>query len=130
MVKKQKKFKEYMKSGNYNKIIASILTIVIISLVIFTGPTKAFVLGLDITDDSLNDQGKIIFTASIDIENMDKYLPVKELELSVFEIDGITSKICKFNVDGSKISTDGGCEGITITKINAPSDNEGGYGYS
>lgn len=103
------------------KILASIFTILILSLIIFAGPAKAFVLGLDTDKDTLTKGGEITFTASLDIEAMDKYLPIKELYL-FFNDD----EVCKFDVDGDIIS---GCDGMTITPISVLSNNDKGYGY-
>jgi hypothetical protein len=125
MVKKQKKYNITMQKGNH-KVIAGILTIVILSLVIFAGPTKAFVLGLDANKATLNEGDLITFTAQINLEDMDKFLPINELQLDIFEINGNVSKTCKFDVNGNNIS---GCEGMTITPLNVPANNEGGYGY-
>jgi hypothetical protein len=122
MVINQKNFIDGMKSGNYSKIIAGILTVAILGLIIFAGPVKAFVLGLDIDGSDSVDKGENIkFIATLNIENMDKYLPVKELYL--FFNDGM---VCTFEVDGTEISD---CSGITITPILIDLNENSGYGY-
>ena len=109
------------------KIIAGILTIAILSLIIFAGPAKAFILGLTIDGDSEVEQGKkIIFNATLEIQSVDKYLPVKELRLV---IDGPETRICRFDITGKKIGNESGCHGINIKKIPLP-QIEKGYGYS
>ena len=120
--KNPKKLKSYMKC-NSTKIMAGVITFAIIGLIIFAGPAKAFILELSTDKGSLTKGEEITFTATLDIESIDKYLPIKNLEL---DINGPTPKVCKFYVNGSAIS---GCDGMTISPITTPLDNEKGYGY-
>jgi len=108
---------------NSTKIIAGIFTFAILTLLIFAGPAKAFILELIIVDDSQVDKGETIkFIATLDIEDMDEYLPIKNLTLI---LDGPINKQCVFDISGNPIS---GCEGLTISKIDS-SSGYGGYGY-
>ena len=109
--------------NKHAKIIASIFTIAILSLILFTGPTKAFVLGLDSDKDTLTKGEEINFTASLDIQAMDKYLPVEDLRLV---INGPTPRTCTFDIRGNAVS---GCDGMTITPMYVSLSGKYGYGY-
>jgi hypothetical protein len=102
------------------KIIASVLTVVILSLILFAGPAKAFVLELDTDKTSLTKGNDISFNVTFEIQNTDQYLPIQALQL---ELVGPTSSVCEFDVDANIIS---GCEGMTITPISTVNK---GYGY-
>ncbi len=121
-----KNLEKFVNNMNLKKtrIIAGILTLFIISLLIFAGPVQAFILGLTIDNNSLIKGEKVTFNASLEIESMDKYLPAKNLTL---EIKGPTSSTCIFNLNGNNPLQ--GCEDMTITPINFPDENEKGYGY-
>ena len=112
------------KKLNSKKIIASIFTCAVLALLIFSGPAQAFVLGLVIADGSNSnvDKGTLIdFTATLDIETADQYLPINSLMLN------IGSKTCSFNIDGEIVS---GCEGVvSITKTSGTYGGGYGYGY-
>ena len=105
------------------KISALIITIGILTLIIFAGPAKAFILGLTIDDNSPTKGEIFTFTATLDIQSMDKYLPIKNLTLV---IDGPTTSFCVFDINGNPLE---GCDDMTIIPINTPSNNEKGYGY-
>ena len=112
--------------SNHTKFISVILTGFILGLLIFAGPAQAFILGL-VIDGSDNGESNVLqgeeitFFASVNIESMDKYLPVKELSL-IFN----DNEICKFNANGDIIS---GCAGITNIERVSVSDYGYGYGY-
>ena len=125
--KKLKKLKNNMNLLNKPKIIAGILTFIILGLIIFVGPAKAFVLELNTDKNSLIKGEKIIFNASIDIESVDKYLPIKTLKLNLHGLSPLTSlDVCEFDIDGKPIS---GCDGMIIKKISEANAYGYGYGY-
>lgn len=124
--KNPKKLKDSMKLVN-NKIIAGIFTIAILGLIIFAGPAKAFILKLDTDKDSLTKGGEITFTATLDIEAMDEYLPVKNLILNIKGPSPLLNlKVCEFDIRGNPVS---GCDGMTITPINIDLSGKHGEGY-
>ncbi len=125
MNKNSKKLKNTMKIGNSSRIIAGILTLAIIGLLIFAGPAQAFVLGLTADKEDVKKGETITFNATLDIQSMDKYLPVEHLEL---HINGPESVVCKFDING-KIINEEGCEGMEIERIYFNSENYLGYGY-
>jgi len=105
------------------KIIAGIFTIFILGLIIFAGPAKAFILNLDLADGSQDevDKGELInFTATLEIEDVDQYLPINSLMLN------LGSKTCVFSINGEIVS---GCEGVSIEKISGSFGAGYGYGY-
>ncbi|MFA4953072.1 MAG: hypothetical protein WC584_02525 [Candidatus Pacearchaeota archaeon] len=125
--KRLKNLKNDMKAPNKSKIIAGILTFIILGLIIFVGPAKAFVLELNTDKDSLIKGEKIIFNASIKIESVDKYLPIKTLKLNLHGLSPLTSlNVCEFDIEGKPIS---GCDGMTIKKISEANSYGYGYGY-
>ena len=118
-----------------NKIIASIISLFIITILILSGPASAFNLGLNIDGDSSVEKGKkITFIATVDI-NSGENIPINEL---VLVLDGPEHRECVFDItgkmkDGSGSGSGSGteCFGINIKKIPGPSiDNSYGYGYA
>jgi len=109
------------------KIIASLATLIIISLFIFVGPVSALTLGLAGFSISNPSQGeKISTTATIDIMSEERITFDKYIELHIY---GPNNRICKFKAEGGIIS---GCNGITIQKLSGPtydSNYEEGYSY-
>jgi len=105
------------------KIAVGLLTIVILALVLLAGPTKAFVLDLNANKDLITKGEEITFNVTLEIQNIDEYLPIENLRL---ELTGPTSSVCEFDINGIIIS---GCEAMTIAPINAISENNKGYGY-
>jgi len=126
--KKLKNTEKGMLMKNH-KVIVGILTIAILGLILFAGPTKAFVLGLDakVVDPTNNET--IIFTASIDIQSVDKYLPIKTLKLNIGGLTPLTSlNSCIFDVNGNK-DPESKCKGMEIKKISEANAYGYGYGY-
>lgn len=104
------------------KIIAGFFTFAILTLLIFTGPAQAFILGLVVDGDNEVAKGETItFTASIEIQSQDEYLPINYLTL---EIGG---KTCNFNIKGDVIDE---CKWINeIAKTSGTYGGDYGYGY-
>ncbi|MCK5607993.1 hypothetical protein KAR91_39300 [Candidatus Pacearchaeota archaeon] len=106
------------------KFIASFISVSILSLLFLAGPVQAFLLGLDVDNTTPNKGENITFTATLDIEKMDKYLPVKNLSLI---LNGPEYSECIFDINGNNLSE---CKGIvSIERISVHSENEFGYGY-
>jgi hypothetical protein len=110
---------------NSRRFIASFISISILTLLFLAGPAQAFILGLTVDNDIPSKGDSITFTATLDIERMDRYLPVKNLTLV---LDGPEYTQCIFDVMGNVLS---GCENMTITPLfNSYSQGYGyGYGY-
>ena len=100
------------------------ITILIIGLLLLSGPAQAFTLNLTADKTEVGKSEKIIFTAKINLENTDQNLPVKNITLI---LAGPVKKQCVFDITGKAIS---GCFNINIKKIN-PTESYGyGYGYN
>jgi hypothetical protein len=105
------------------KLVASIVTLTVFSLLLLAGPASAFILGLTVDDSVVEKGDNLVFTATVDIQAMDTYLPVKQLILG---LNGPVSRECIFNLDGTIKS---GCEGINIDALRTISSDNRGYGY-
>ena len=110
------------------KVVAGSISIVILSLLFLAGPVQAFVLGLSSVGDSSVERGEnLTFMVSVDIENVDKFLPVKNLSLVTVEaLPSIVADVCIFDVDGNILS---GCEGMQIFPVRVSYSSAFGYGY-
>lgn len=119
----------------FKRTSAFVITAVILTILLYAGPANAFILGLSVADDSSSEVEKdqdIKFIATITIESMDQYLPIKELKLN---LDGPVKKSCTFDISGK---TKTSCNGITIKNIEVAEyygygygqANQNGYGYS
>ncbi len=105
-----------------HKIIASMLSIFVLTIILFTGPAQAFILDLDIKRaNQVNTGETITFTATLNIESMDKYLPIKSLMLNIGD------KVCTFNLDGKIIGDN--CNGVMVKKLSGIYSGSYGYGY-
>jgi hypothetical protein len=119
--KNMRKLKEKITN---RKVVSSLISIAILALLFLAGPVQAFILGLSVSNSTPSQGEKIVFTASIDIEKMDKYLPIKNLTLS---LRGPENTFCTFDVEGKNLSA---CKGlISIERISSHQNNEYGYGY-
>lgn len=114
-----------------SKIIAGIFVLGILSFLIFSGPAQAFILGLVISDNEVQQGEKISFEVSVEMEKGDKSSDVNYFILSLRgPANSITTEyLCKFNPNGSILD---GCSGIKIKKNPESWDEQGfceGYGY-
>ena len=105
-----------MKKTVKYSFIPILITIFIVTILIISGPAKAFDLSLDIDEDSVEKGERVTFTSTIEITGNDSNLPISEITLI---IDGPTYKTCKFDVEGNKLSS---CEGVL--EINLIENNE------
>jgi len=97
------------------------ISALVLGLLIFSVPAKAFVLNLDVKNNNVEKGQLVILDASVDISSSDS-LPSK----LILKLTGDTTKSCEFTADGIILS---GCDGMTITPtFNISRDF--GYGYN
>ncbi len=119
-------------SGFFSKILALSFVVIILGVLLISGPAQAFILGMDVDKNVVNRGDNIKFDVSLKIDQSDGVLPVQQLTLL---LDGPIQRTCVFNPEAQIIS---GCAGIiNITKISNSSYGHGqspvfgyGYGYS
>jgi len=105
------------------KVIAGIVTASILALLIIAGPVGAFLLDLDLYDDSVPVGANAEFTATATLEIGDNL----NVSFFVLDLSGPVSISCTFLPDGTPVTS---CSGITINHIQSPNYNYGyGYGY-
>lgn len=105
------------------KILSLMVTIAILALLVLTGPVKAFMLGLIISNTEPIKGELVYFTATIEIKNTER-LPISNLSLG---LQGPLNVSCIFYPNGSIIS---GCQGISIQQLSGSNFSYGsGYGY-
>ncbi len=102
-------------------IIPLVITIVVIGLLIISGPASAFVVNMAGFSDTTPKKGTSI--ASTFNVNMATNEGINVTKIQLLR-DG--SSVCDFNVDGSKITT---CAGITIVNMSSSDATYGLYGY-
>ena len=110
--------------GKLGKILSILATSLILFLLVFSAPAKAFVLNLSSDKSEVSRGNTITFTASISISSSEN-LDVSQL---VLDLNGVNGKnyTCTFDKNGAILS---GCLGMGITKISGP-DYKYGYGYN
>lgn len=113
------------------KLISVFLTVIVLAVLIFSGPASAVVLNVDATA-KVRETNEATITAAVDIESAER-IPVQWLSVEVASDDGSDTYACKFYPTGAKVTGECDSEFGTITVIN----NEGytgsgalaGYGY-
>lgn len=97
------------KKSHSRQVAGIAVTVLVITMLLLSGPTNAFDLTLSAVSDSTPNQGDIItFTASVEIlEN--ELVPVSNLSINFS--DGTN---CVFEIDGDAL-TPAECAGLTIT---------------
>ncbi|MDP4012090.1 MAG: hypothetical protein Q8R00_00590 [Candidatus Nanoarchaeia archaeon] len=111
-------------TSNFKKKISSyFLTFIVISLLFFTGPANALVIGLqDLSTPTPNEATVVEFTAFVDIEDGQR-VPVQDLNLK------IGTESCKFSPNGVEISGTL-CSSVEINPLDSSPIGYGyGYGY-
>ncbi|MEM3113222.1 MAG: hypothetical protein QXI33_02245 [Candidatus Pacearchaeota archaeon] len=103
------------------KFISIIITSLIITILIFTGPASAFQLGLNIHKDVTSVGEPAKFTVSAKIES-GEIIPIDKF---IFNINGPKNSVCEFD---SKSNIIIGCADIKIRQI-SNAEEEIGYGY-
>jgi len=106
-------------------VISLFLTLIIISLLILSGPVFAVHVGVS-TDKATytSSDDTVTFTVTIDLEAGEK-IPFHNLTLDINGTTGNESEICVFSVGGTKLTT---CSNIEITAT-ISTGYEYGYGY-
>ncbi|MFA7707681.1 MAG: hypothetical protein WCX73_01915 [Candidatus Pacearchaeota archaeon] len=102
-----------------HKFLALTLTIIIIGLIVLSGPANAFLLDLGISKDNVKKGETVNFSISIDAET-NEFSNINNLTLV---LNGPSKFECKFYANTTIIS---GCNGIIISLIN---HELYGYGY-
>jgi len=106
-----------------SNLLVIVLTISILSIIIITGPAKAFVLNLTSDKSSVTIGDSLVFNASISI--VDESLPIEKI---ILELEGPENISCEFQPDSTILT---GCKGISIKKITGDSSEYGyNYGYN
>jgi len=103
------------------RVISIAITVLILGILIWSGPANAFVLSLSVINPTAYSGEIISFIMSADTENNETGIDYLTLELA-----GDLVYSCKFDVNGNIIS---GCLGMNITKISEDYGYSYGYGY-
>ncbi len=111
------------KKTNKSVITSAIITLVIVLMLIFSGPVQAVTLSITGLPGYITRGSIETFTVQITIEDPDNYVPVSNFSL---DITGATQKSWIFDTAGNIL--DGG-SGITIAPISNPGASNYGYGY-
>ncbi|MFA5856396.1 MAG: hypothetical protein WC867_03495 [Candidatus Pacearchaeota archaeon] len=116
---------ETTKRGYASKVSAATLTIIIISILIISGPAQAFTLAFENFNSQVNKGDKANFSASIDFESNEKI----SIDYLILRLNGPVEVLCKFYSNGTTIE---GCDGINISQIVSyyPTPASGGYHYN
>ncbi len=109
------------------KVIASILTIAIITLLIVAGPAEAFALDMSISNDKPVEGETVTFNVSTSVETADNPSDVDSFTLFIIKTNAKDVVSCTFFPNGTKITA---CPGIDVTQTSSPTFGYGyGYGY-
>ena len=112
---------------NRKKIISLFFSILILSLITFSGPGQAVqvYVNLDQSDAAYDeDDENIVFTVSVDIQK-DERVPLQNFTLDIMNSDGTVIRTCTFDQSGTKLTT---CNHLTISAVNTGA-SQYGYGY-
>lgn len=118
---------EIIKRGkDYSRFIAIFLTIIILGVLVISGPANAFSLSLNVPFEGIQ-RGKIVsFIASVNLDQ-DEKVDINYLTLKLNGTSNIIGRkdlvLCKFKPDGDLMNVNA-CKGIKIEKIEI-----GNYGY-
>lgn len=124
--------KKRVEMSNKKKFTALsiILTLCVISALVFSGPVNAVNVQIHNLPTSADSVSSITFTASVDIQSGER-IPVKNLTVKLTNTAGQINYTCVFMVNGTSLN---GCTGISIKSLtqNAINYSNGpmwGYGY-
>ncbi|MFA5724190.1 MAG: hypothetical protein WC979_08090 [Candidatus Pacearchaeota archaeon] len=117
------KLKGLGKEGKSGKIIALVLTGLLLFILIFSAPAKAYVLNVSADKTEVSRGGDISFNTGISVSSSENS-NIQNLVLELVGLNGAKTYSCVFDVNGAILS---GCSGMTIIKT---SDLGYGYGYS
>jgi len=116
------KLKSLGKEAKSGKIIALLLTGLLLFILIFSAPAKAYVLNVSADKTAVSKGGEISFNTGISVSSSENS-NVQNLVLELVGLNGAKTYSCSFDSNGAILS---GCSGMTIAKI---SDLGYGYGY-
>lgn len=108
---------------NKKNLISMVITLVIITALLISGPVSAFEVRLigEFSNETPN-QGEVIYIeAEIDIESQERIF-VYLAHLNINE------RRCSFYAENGSAYNESGCEGITVTPL-SPIESTQGYGY-
>ena len=104
-------------------ITSTIITLVIVLMLIISGPATAVTVSITGLPSSITKGTSETFTVQITIEDPDNYVPVSNFSL---DITGATQKGAIFDTSGNKLSGD---SGISVSPVSTPGSSNYGYGY-
>ncbi len=114
------------------KIISLVITLTVISLLLFSGPAGAITMSFSSnlsTNQSSPTQvssSTLTFNVTYTLENADKYVPVSNFTLNITDSNNNSVKECVFDLAGTALS---GCSGLSISRLSQPSNYSYGLGY-
>lgn len=111
----------YNKQGTSAKIIASFITVAVVTLLVLAGPANALSLTVSGLSPNYVKGDDIIFNTAVHV-NSGEYLPVDYLEILQDK-----KSVCTFDVNGNAIK---GCKDIEITIVSNTTTNQFGYGLT
>ncbi|VVB77905.1 Uncharacterised protein [uncultured archaeon] len=115
------------KERRVSKIIAAGISVLVLILLILSGPAQAYVINLVATNNNVFVGGIVKFNASVKVESHE-LIDIDYLILKLKSSNPVTEVDCKFYPNGTIIS---GCTGISIAQISsAPYGYGYNYGYS
>jgi translation elongation factor EF-1beta len=101
------------------------VTVAIVIMLILSGPATAVQIRLNINNTTPVQGEEITFTVTTDITGMDKYVPMQNFSLLLYNDDKIVRNVV-FAPNGTILS---GSQGVTIDPITVPLSSDYGYGY-
>lgn len=116
---------------NRSFITSTLITLVIIAMLILSGPIAEAVrvtITADKTEVRAGDaaENKINFTVWVNLSNPDAYVPLQRVYLN---LSGNSSRSYSFNLDGSNIQGQAFSGEITVTPGGSFGSNNSGFGY-
>lgn len=115
---------------NSSKIISGILTLMILGILLFSGPAKAITLGItDISSTTPNEESIVYFLAKIDIHTNDR-IPLTNITVNIKNSNANVIDTCTFNLTGTELSDSNST--FVIERLHSNynySSSMSGYGY-
>jgi len=112
------------------KIVSILMTLVVISILIISGPAKAITLGItDLSSETPNEQTDVSFLAKVDIHTND-VVPLTNITINIKNADNSVNASCTFYLNGTELS--GASNTFTVQKLSGNANYTNpllGYGY-